>query len=83
MSDDQSRVTMPCPYAAEYQVPCCNVLPCRVHLDRMGGAALRVTGIGTDAQNDRSLILYLSRPATGGEMRALHDAVRKAMEGYA
>lgn len=81
--DDRPKTTMPCPYAAHYRVECCNVMPCRVHMERTSSAPLRVTGIGADAENDRSLILYLSRPATNDEIRVLHDAARFAMEGYA
>jgi hypothetical protein len=40
---------------------------------------LRTPCIGRDRENEKSLILYLNRPATDDEMRFLHDAIQRAV----
>lgn len=40
---------------------------------------LRCPGIGRDAENSKSLVIYLNRPASDDEMRFLHDVLKRAV----
>ncbi len=42
-------------------------------IDENHTTPLRINGVGRDAENERSLILYLSRRPTDDEMRRLHN----------
>jgi hypothetical protein len=37
---------------------------------------LRVTGVSRDAENDKSLLLSLSRPAEDDELRRIHEHLK-------
>lgn len=39
---------------------------------------LRCPGIGRDKDNPQSLALYFDRPPTDGEMRYLHEVIKRA-----
>ena len=38
---------------------------------------LRVLGVSRDAENDKALVLRLSRPAQADELRRIHEHLRK------
>lgn len=40
---------------------------------------LKCPGVGRDAENDRALAFYFSRPVTDNEMRFLHDVMQRAV----
>lgn len=41
-----------------------------------GDSPLRINGVGRDAEDGRTLVIYLSRPATDDELRRLHDYLK-------
>ncbi len=41
---------------------------------------LKCSGVGRDAQHDRSLCFYFNRKPTDDEMRFLHEVVERAAE---
>ncbi len=37
---------------------------------------LKINGVGRDTKFDKSLLIYLSRPASDDEMRRVHDVLK-------